>query len=542
MATYYWVGGSGTWDNTATHWGVSPGGSGGYGPPGVNDVAYFTSTYIANGTLITVANTASSVANVVCTSNFGGIISLASNLTVSGTFLHCGILRLNNSILNCRIFSSINDSYYRIIDTSQGNGQIQVSGNSGTIVQMSSIGQFTYPIGSPAPIINCISASANGRTIQVGQTIPPTMTNISQFGNTYFNGPPSISVSAGTDSITITNYGTIQDLDLTGYTGSFLNRSFSVYGNITLGQNMTTGGTGSSSGAVVSLVAPSGSYTVRSNGVVFPGIITFGSNTRTTATWSLADDLSTTTYSINPSGSYGSGFNPYYYVNIQGGTLNVGNNNIYTQRFLCSTGQCTVNMGTKTWYLVPIPSVPVVWDTTSYNPSLTLNANTSTINVIAPYTASVIPSFNLGNYSYNNITLSGPIINNVVYNLNSSGNTFINNFSCKVLPYPGNYAFTLQFSSNSTFTFNTCDIQGTISGLLSISPSGSGSYPVLYCANGIANNNTDGLSINNITAQPNGALWCVGYNSAPASNSASTTGFMFRSKASTWPQGLQFFF
>jgi hypothetical protein len=538
VATYYWVGGSGTWDNTSTHWGISPSGSGGYGPPGVNDIAYFTSTYITNGTLITVANTASPVANVVCTSNFGGIISLASNLTVSGTFLHCGILRLNNSILNCRIFSSTNDSYYRIIDTSQGNGQIQVSGNSGTIVQMSSMGQFTYPIGSPAPIINCISASANGRTIQVGQTISPTMTNISQFGNTYFNGPPSISVSAGTDSITISNYCTIQDLDLSGYTGNFLNRSFNVYGNITLGQNMTTGGSGYSTSAVVSLAAPSGSYTIKSNGVVFPGIIIFGSNTRTTATWSLADDLSTTTYSIYPYSPY-TGQNLYNYIVMKGGTLNVGNNNVYTQRFYCDPGQYTVNMGTKTWYLVPMPNLGwYVWDTSTNNLSLTLNANTSTINVIAPYSSSSFAVLMLGNYSYNNITLSSPTVTNIVYYLNSSGNTFINNFSCKVLPYP-NYAFALKFSSNSTFTFNTCDIQGTTSGLLSISSFGSGSYPVLYCANGIANNNTDGLNISNITAQPNGALWCVGYNSI---TDLGSTGFISRSKASTWPQGLQFFF
>lgn len=42
MATYYWVGGSGTWDNVATaNWSTTSGGAGGSGPPNNADTVIF---------------------------------------------------------------------------------------------------------------------------------------------------------------------------------------------------------------------------------------------------------------------------------------------------------------------------------------------------------------------------------------------------------------------------------------------------------------------------------------------------------------------
>ena len=42
MATYYWRGGSGTWDaSNTTNWSTSSGGAGGFGPPTREDAVIF---------------------------------------------------------------------------------------------------------------------------------------------------------------------------------------------------------------------------------------------------------------------------------------------------------------------------------------------------------------------------------------------------------------------------------------------------------------------------------------------------------------------
>ena len=57
MATYYWVGGTGTWDNvTNTNWASSSGGTGGVGVPTSVDDVFFDSNSNATAYTVTISS------------------------------------------------------------------------------------------------------------------------------------------------------------------------------------------------------------------------------------------------------------------------------------------------------------------------------------------------------------------------------------------------------------------------------------------------------------------------------------------------------
>lgn len=95
MATYYWVGGSGTWDaGTNTNWSLSSGGSGGAGAPTSTDDVYFDS----NSGTGTVTITAGTCRLVNCTGFTG---TWASTSTVStGTLAVYGDFTLGSGMTN----------------------------------------------------------------------------------------------------------------------------------------------------------------------------------------------------------------------------------------------------------------------------------------------------------------------------------------------------------------------------------------------------------------------------------------------------------
>jgi hypothetical protein len=95
MATYYWVGGSGTWDATSTtNWASSSGGSGGAGvPTTADDVIFDANSNIGTGTFtVTVGGTVSapSVCKDFTTGGAGGALDGAMTLALGSTgFLDC---------------------------------------------------------------------------------------------------------------------------------------------------------------------------------------------------------------------------------------------------------------------------------------------------------------------------------------------------------------------------------------------------------------------------------------------------------------------
>ena len=134
MATYYWVGGSGTWDaTTTTHWATSSGGTGGAGVPSSTDTVNFDS---GSGTTATV--TVSSTATCsICIVNKSDInISLGASVTLCNTVtnsfgagsifnLTSGTLSLNSYTLTVKNLGSSNSNASTI---AFGTGSITIPG------------------------------------------------------------------------------------------------------------------------------------------------------------------------------------------------------------------------------------------------------------------------------------------------------------------------------------------------------------------------------------------------------------------------------
>lgn len=83
MATRYWVGGTGTWDASATtHWSASSGGASGASVPGSTDAVIFDGS--SGGGTCTVTET---ICGSLTTTGFAGTISGAGVLTVAGSVI-----------------------------------------------------------------------------------------------------------------------------------------------------------------------------------------------------------------------------------------------------------------------------------------------------------------------------------------------------------------------------------------------------------------------------------------------------------------------
>jgi fibronectin-binding autotransporter adhesin len=152
MATYYWVGGAGTWNNTnTTNWSGSSGGAGGSGPPTSADDVIFDSASDTGGNFTVTLSTTASCKDFTCTApdvtiTFSGIrISCYGSFTMSGT---------NTVTTSCRVsfLSTTTGNTVTLNGKVLGNSVI-INGVGGEWTQadafsMSTSGNFTLTAGT----------------------------------------------------------------------------------------------------------------------------------------------------------------------------------------------------------------------------------------------------------------------------------------------------------------------------------------------------------------------------------------------------------
>lgn len=239
MATYYWVGGSGTWNNVNTaNWAALSGGPSGFGPPLAADTVNFDASS-GTGTCTTAA-TAAAATVTLASSTLG--LTLGASLTISGVFtLTLGALNLGNNTLTALVFSTNNANVRSIAFNT--SGKIIISGFSGTVWTSNTATNFSYT-GTSYVEFN-YSGSVGTRTIVTG-----TLTEATSF---------SIKISAGTDIISGPSFA--KNLDFTGFSGTFSNNNRFIYGNLTYSSGMTI-----SAGAnATTLSATSGTQQITTN-------------------------------------------------------------------------------------------------------------------------------------------------------------------------------------------------------------------------------------------------------------------------------------
>lgn len=222
MATYYWVGGAGTWNNSnTTNWSGSSGGAGGSGPPtSADDVIFNNASDTAGNFTVTLSSTAS-CKNFTCTApdvtiTFSGArISCYGSFTMSGTnttTATCDISFLatttgNTVTSNAKVFRNIivngsggewtqsdafaygSASTYSLLAGTWKTGNFNITGgtfgSSGTATRSIELGSSTVTLAD-----GLWDVTGSGFTINSGtSTISLGSSNAQFFGNsnTYYN-------------------------------------------------------------------------------------------------------------------------------------------------------------------------------------------------------------------------------------------------------------------------------------------------------------------------------------------------------------------
>lgn len=210
-------------------------------------------------------NTAGNTINSIGFTGTGGGWTLSGAVTCNGTFSHtAGTLALNNQAVTCSIFS-ITSSTTRTLNYGT-TSTVTITGNNGTIIDGSTLTGLTVSGTIPTHTLN-YSGSVGTRTISYASTAAGTVT-------TY----PPIAITAGTDSIIFTTSSRIGSLNFTGFSGTWNNAAFSLFGSLTVSSGMTVG-----AGAnTLTFAHTTGTATINSAGKTFDFPVTQSGTTATT--------------------------------------------------------------------------------------------------------------------------------------------------------------------------------------------------------------------------------------------------------------------
>lgn len=247
MATYYWVGGTGTWNGTSkTNWATASGGAGGFGPPTSSDTVIFDASSGA-GTCTTAAGSASY--NLTFDSSTLTLtLGAAHTNTFSVTYTR-GTINLGSNTFTTGYFAS-NNTNTRALNF--GTGKIVVTGNAATVWNFANITNFAY---TGTPTVELTYAGSTGtRGINHGFLGGGSEATAVNF---YFK--------AGADTINGNGPVYMKILDFTGFSGTFLNFGAYVHGDMIVSTGMTL----SAGSTSLRLLATSGTQNITTNGKTF---------------------------------------------------------------------------------------------------------------------------------------------------------------------------------------------------------------------------------------------------------------------------------
>jgi len=326
MAEKYWVGGSGTWDNsTTTNWSNSDGGAGGAAVPSATDNANFT-TSSGNGT-VTIAATAACANLVVNWTNvktnifsLSGNFSPAGNITINGNstinriLIQSSVVGTQRTITNLGTVTCANVDFMDIkfntaVDFSAQTNIGDANGNSG----------ITFPASVTQTATGTVSF--NWSDVSKWTTRVPLPQDDVIVGNSF-----SASQFIGCD---MPRLG--RSIDFSGATGNVDLRmgtiAVSIYGSLTLGSGLTV------SGVNALTLAGRGNYTITSAGKTFTQALVLSAPS---GTYTLQDALITA-----------SSFNPSY------GTFNSNSFGVTCTGFASNNGSYnrTIIAGSSIWTL-----------------------------------------------------------------------------------------------------------------------------------------------------------------------------------------------
>jgi len=292
MATYYWVGGDGTWDATdTTHWATSIGGAGGAGVPTAADNAEFNALSNATAYAVTV-----------------GTNAVAQNITIAGPAVgNVTITSAATSVINC-YGSWLNAATGVVFTTTSGAAINFVASTTGKTVTTNG---NTVTLGTMA--VTFINPSG-------GWTLGSTLTTTGNFTVTSgtFNTGANYAINAA-------SYGSANGI-FKSITFNSSTLTFTATGGFQINPNATSL---TFSGASSTIICSNGSPTFGGNGLTY-GTVQFTSPALATVTITGSNTYTALTFTSRTSSGIGAiGFSGDQTVT---GTLTIGTANTAVRR------------------------------------------------------------------------------------------------------------------------------------------------------------------------------------------------------------------
>jgi hypothetical protein len=376
-----------------------------------------------------------------------GTLQLQDNLTMGSTrtfTLTAGTLDLSsgNRTLSTGLFSSSNSNTRAI---AFGTGNITLTGNDAIIWTNATSTGFSY---TGTPIVNCTYSGSTGtRTIQSGST---------GAGGTESNAV-SFNISSGSDSVSLTTTPrAYKNISFTGFSGTFINSTPTIYGNLTFSSGMTL-----IAGAnTTTFAATSGTQQLTSNGKTLDFPITIdGVGT----TVELQDALTMGTKSIN----------------INNGTFTTNNYNVTCARIIFNTGTKTINMGSSTFTLSGLAGSNASWFVID-EVGLTINAGTSTISLNKTFAVGELQGFFGKGFTYYNLNIASGC-DALIYGGSNTFNNISNTFSPVKIRFEDGETQTVNNFTVSGSAGNLVTLEAQVPGNIWYLTKTSGTVTVTYC-------------------------------------------------------------
>lgn len=344
------------------------------------------------------------------TLTFGTNFQLGTSATPNSLIsLRQGILDLNSKNITCSIFTATT-TYVKSIST---GGNIYINGYSATVLQILSA--------------TTISAQVNFYLTTVGLTGTRALNQSS-------TGPilPNVYVTNSSDTITYSSAFYCNDLNFTGFTGTWDPGATggAIYGNLTFGSGMLTSTTTTSVNYINSTAGTS--RTIDTKGVIINFPLNLSGATLGTQTWEFA-----------------SAFTGTNQLSLSNGVLNTNGYSISIRDFvILGTATKTVNLGSSTVTLNASATLSN-WNMGT-GTGLTVNAGTSSIIVIQT-TLNATTTFAGAGRTYNRVYFQGSVSGV----LSITGANTINYFENQKTAQS-----TIQLAASSTHTFGTLKLNG----------------------------------------------------------------------------------
>jgi hypothetical protein len=383
-------------------------------------------------------------------------VVLAANLTLdpARTFtIASGFLTLSNNVLSTGVFNSSGTAARGV---NFGSGKLQVTGNAATILSLG-----VSFINTGTRLIELTYAGSVGtRTLTISNTGEENQWNVHVLG--------------GTDIVTTTGSTFFNNLNFTGFSGTFAHVVRFFYGNVTLSPTMTV--TGGPSAWTWSSVAKT-TKTLTTNGIVVDVPITLAQGPD--STWTLGNNLSMTAARA---------------LTLTSGTFVTGNYDINIGVFSSTgTGIRSVSLGSSA---ITLTGSATVWNLITTT-NLVFSAGTSTITFDG--TGPVIAQ--MGGLNYNNVVLGVNMVNDIVNNFSLVGANTFNNLTLTAPTVTGRKFITL--SADQTVTGTLTSVGATpLNRLAMSSVNNSIVYTVTAAAVNLAN-----TEFRSITAAGSASPW-----------------------------------